>query len=111
MQNQYPFLFITFCSCIYRDQEKDNETKSKKVSLWDALNHKPEKKDLSCSSSAHGSFQFLSFHLNWEESRLLLLYVHDFHFYVPRLEAFRIGERERECGITKRSLGSIHERL
>ncbi|XP_017438111.1 receptor-like cytosolic serine/threonine-protein kinase RBK2 [Vigna angularis] len=40
-------------TCNYRDQEKDNATKSKKVSLWDALNLKPEKKDLSCSSSAH----------------------------------------------------------
>ncbi|QCE07378.1 serine/threonine-protein kinase PBS1 [Vigna unguiculata] len=42
----------TLAQCLW-DQDQDNANKSKKVSDWDALNHKPEKKHFSCSSSAH----------------------------------------------------------
>lgn len=55
-----------YVTCIYRDEEKGVANEAQRVSLGEALNLKQH---LSCSSSAHGSFQFLTFH--WEDSRVI----------------------------------------
>ena len=113
------------------DQKKSQANKPKKLTIAEALdlqsdllhpdtnaNTRPKRATkrqaslFSCSSSAHGffSFQFLTFQSKFQDLLYSLLMIFHF-FFAPRLEAFGIGERERKYSITKRSLGSLHERL